>query len=82
MESKFLMNVYFEKRWEQPLSELHKELNIFPLKEEKEVNKKNISSTKTGYNIYFFFLQLVLTNVIFINFLSIIYAQFINQNSE
>lgn len=26
--SKFLVNVYFEKRWDQPLSELHKELGI------------------------------------------------------
>jgi len=26
----FLVNVYFEKRWEQPLAELHKELGIIP----------------------------------------------------
>jgi ubiquinone biosynthesis protein Coq4 len=29
--SKFLLNTFFERRWEQPLSELHKELNIKPL---------------------------------------------------
>ncbi|XP_063910941.1 ubiquinone biosynthesis protein COQ4 homolog, mitochondrial isoform X2 [Zophobas morio] len=29
--SKFLLNTFFEKRWEQPLNELHKELNIKPL---------------------------------------------------
>ncbi|KAK7590366.1 hypothetical protein V9T40_001979 [Parthenolecanium corni] len=31
MKSKFLMNVYFEERWEQPMSELLEELNIKPL---------------------------------------------------
>lgn len=30
-KSKFLMNVYFEERWDQPMSELLKELNITPL---------------------------------------------------
>ncbi|KAL3284913.1 hypothetical protein HHI36_019045 [Cryptolaemus montrouzieri] len=29
--SKFFMNVYFEERWEQPIVELHEELNIKPL---------------------------------------------------
>lgn len=29
--SEFLMNVYFEKRLDQPIEELHKELNIKPL---------------------------------------------------
>lgn len=28
MNSKFLMNVFFEHRWEQPTEELHRELNI------------------------------------------------------
>jgi len=27
-----MLNIYFEKRWEQPMEELHKELNIKPLK--------------------------------------------------
>uniref|UniRef100_A0A1B6LGW4 Ubiquinone biosynthesis protein COQ4 homolog, mitochondrial n=1 Tax=Graphocephala atropunctata TaxID=36148 RepID=A0A1B6LGW4_9HEMI len=31
MNSKPLLCVYFEKRWDQPLSDLHKELNIVPL---------------------------------------------------
>ncbi|XP_054258568.1 ubiquinone biosynthesis protein COQ4 homolog, mitochondrial isoform X2 [Macrosteles quadrilineatus] len=31
LNSKPLLCVYFEKRWEQPISELHKELNIVPL---------------------------------------------------
>lgn len=26
-----MLNIYFEKRWEQPIEELHKELNIKPL---------------------------------------------------
>lgn len=26
-----MLNIYFEKRWEQPLEELQKELNIKPL---------------------------------------------------
>lgn len=34
-ESKFLMNVYFEKHWDQPLEELQRELNIKPLDSEK-----------------------------------------------
>ncbi|VEN43024.1 unnamed protein product [Callosobruchus maculatus] len=29
--AKFLMNVYYEKRWEQPLDEFYKEFNIKPL---------------------------------------------------
>ncbi|KAJ9581945.1 hypothetical protein L9F63_003698 [Diploptera punctata] len=28
INSKFLMNVYFERRWEQPIEDLHHELNI------------------------------------------------------
>lgn len=28
--SKFLMNVYFENRWEQDLDEMRKELNLIP----------------------------------------------------
>lgn len=35
-ESKFLLNVYFEKRWDQTLEELQKEMNIVPLQIEKE----------------------------------------------
>ncbi|XP_014248311.1 ubiquinone biosynthesis protein COQ4 homolog, mitochondrial isoform X2 [Cimex lectularius] len=31
MTSKFFMNVYFEKRWEQPVDELLKELDVQPL---------------------------------------------------
>ncbi|XP_028136331.2 ubiquinone biosynthesis protein COQ4 homolog, mitochondrial [Diabrotica virgifera virgifera] len=31
----FLLNIYFEKRWEQPLTEFHKEMNIEPLKVKK-----------------------------------------------
>lgn len=26
-----MLNIYFEKRWEQSIEELHKELNITPL---------------------------------------------------
>jgi len=26
-----MLNIYFEKRWEQPIEELQKELNIKPL---------------------------------------------------
>lgn len=26
-----MLNIYFEKRWEQPMEELQKELNIKPL---------------------------------------------------
>lgn len=29
--SKFLLNLFFERRWEQPLKELHEEMNIKPL---------------------------------------------------
>ncbi|XP_020708758.2 ubiquinone biosynthesis protein COQ4 homolog, mitochondrial [Athalia rosae] len=29
--AKFLLGVYFEERWEQPLKEFHKEMNISPL---------------------------------------------------
>jgi ubiquinone biosynthesis protein Coq4 len=32
-EAQFLLNVYWEKRWEQSLSDLHKELNIQPFVE-------------------------------------------------
>ncbi|KAI4471312.1 ubiquinone biosynthesis protein [Holotrichia oblita] len=32
MEAKFLLNVYYEQRWEQPLVDLLQELNITPLK--------------------------------------------------
>ncbi|KAJ1524801.1 hypothetical protein ONE63_009673 [Megalurothrips usitatus] len=35
-ESKFLLNIYFEKRWDQSLEELQRELNIEPLELEKE----------------------------------------------
>ncbi|KAK9885863.1 hypothetical protein WA026_013740 [Henosepilachna vigintioctopunctata] len=31
MNSAFLMNIYFENRWDQPIDELRKELNINPL---------------------------------------------------
>ncbi|XP_018333247.1 ubiquinone biosynthesis protein COQ4 homolog, mitochondrial [Agrilus planipennis] len=31
LESKFLMNIYYEKRWDQPLADLHQEMNIKPL---------------------------------------------------
>uniref|UniRef100_R4G893 Ubiquinone biosynthesis protein COQ4 homolog, mitochondrial n=3 Tax=Rhodnius TaxID=13248 RepID=R4G893_RHOPR len=31
MTSNFMMNIFFEKRWEQPISQLHEELNIIPL---------------------------------------------------
>ncbi|XP_026822950.1 ubiquinone biosynthesis protein COQ4 homolog, mitochondrial isoform X2 [Rhopalosiphum maidis] len=31
LNSNFMLNIYFEKRWEQPIEELHKELNIKPL---------------------------------------------------
>lgn len=31
MTSHFIMNIFFEKRWEQPISHLHEELNITPL---------------------------------------------------
>ncbi|XP_034255505.1 ubiquinone biosynthesis protein COQ4 homolog, mitochondrial [Thrips palmi] len=34
-ESKFLLNLYFEKRWDQTLEELQKEMNIVPLEIEK-----------------------------------------------
>lgn len=32
LNSHFILNIYFEERWEQPMEELHKELNIEPLK--------------------------------------------------
>ncbi|KAL0279722.1 UNVERIFIED_CONTAM: hypothetical protein PYX00_001219 [Menopon gallinae] len=35
MNSGFLMNIYFEKRWEQPLSSLYQEYNIKPLKKKE-----------------------------------------------
>lgn len=35
-DSKSLMNVYFEKRWDQPVAELQKELNINVLEFEKD----------------------------------------------
>jgi len=31
LNSNFMLNIYFEKRWDQPMEELHKELNIKPL---------------------------------------------------
>lgn len=31
MNSKLLMNVYFEEKWEQPMNNLLNELNISPL---------------------------------------------------
>lgn len=31
LNSNFMLNIYFEKRWEQPIDEIHKELNIKPL---------------------------------------------------
>jgi len=37
LKSKFMLSIYFEKRWEQPMEELHKELNITPL---EIINKK------------------------------------------
>ncbi|XP_071444636.1 ubiquinone biosynthesis protein COQ4 homolog, mitochondrial-like [Hetaerina americana] len=30
-EAKFFMNIYYEKRWEQPVEEILNELNIKPL---------------------------------------------------
>ncbi|KAJ8925048.1 hypothetical protein NQ315_001219 [Exocentrus adspersus] len=39
-EAKFLLNVYFEKRWEQTLSEFYQEMNIKPLEIRK--TKKSI----------------------------------------
>lgn len=32
LNSNFMLNIYFENRWEQPIDELHKELNIKLLK--------------------------------------------------
>lgn len=32
LNSKKLLNVYFEKRWEQPVADLQAELNITPLR--------------------------------------------------
>lgn len=32
MEAKFLLNVYYEQRWEQPLVDILEELNVTPLK--------------------------------------------------
>ncbi|KAF6200537.1 hypothetical protein GE061_004980 [Apolygus lucorum] len=46
MTSEFLMNVYFEKRWEQPISDLHNELKIVPLVIKKAA-KVERSGTKT-----------------------------------
>ncbi|XP_018576435.1 ubiquinone biosynthesis protein COQ4 homolog, mitochondrial [Anoplophora glabripennis] len=40
IEGKFLLNVYFEKRWEQSLSEFYEEMNIRPL-EIKQSPKKS-----------------------------------------
>lgn len=37
LNAKFLMNIYFEKRWEQKMDEFYKELNIVPL----VMNKKS-----------------------------------------
>lgn len=37
LNAKFLMNIYFEKRWEQKMDEFYKELNIVPL----VINKKS-----------------------------------------
>jgi len=31
LDSNFMLNIYFEKRWDQPMEELQKELNIKPL---------------------------------------------------
>lgn len=31
LNAKFLMNIYFERRWEQPVDEFYEEMNIFPL---------------------------------------------------
>ncbi|KAF7270633.1 coenzyme Q4 [Rhynchophorus ferrugineus] len=32
LEAKFLLNIYFEKRWEQKVDDFYKEINITPLK--------------------------------------------------
>ncbi|KAL1117052.1 hypothetical protein AAG570_004380 [Ranatra chinensis] len=40
----FLMNVFYERRWDQPLVDLHRELNIIPLKTKKE--SKELTETK------------------------------------
>ncbi|KAJ8957562.1 hypothetical protein NQ318_020602 [Aromia moschata] len=43
INAEFLMNVYFEKRWEQPLSEFYEEVNIEPLvlkERQKKSDKK------------------------------------------
>uniref|UniRef100_A0A0A9X0U3 Ubiquinone biosynthesis protein COQ4 homolog, mitochondrial n=1 Tax=Lygus hesperus TaxID=30085 RepID=A0A0A9X0U3_LYGHE len=46
MTSELLMNVYFEKRWEQPISDLHDELKIVPLVV-KNTTKAKRSETET-----------------------------------
>lgn len=41
VNAKFLMNIYFEKRWEQTTDEFYKEVNIVPLNiDNKSTNKK------------------------------------------
>lgn len=42
MNAKFLLNVYYEKRWEQPLSEFYEEMNIQPL-----VIRQSLKQSKT-----------------------------------
>lgn len=42
--SNFIMNVYFEKRWDQPIEDLHQELNIELLpKTTKSAPKKDVA---------------------------------------
>lgn len=42
--SNFIMNVYFEKRWDQPIEDLHQELNIKLLpKTTKSAPKKDVA---------------------------------------
>lgn len=40
--AKFLMNIYYEKRWEQSISSLQEELNIQPLNLEPQNEKPEI----------------------------------------
>lgn len=42
MNAKFLLNIYYEKRWEQPLSEFYKEMNIQPLEIRQSAKQNKI----------------------------------------
>ncbi|XP_078043689.1 UDP-sugar transporter sqv-7 [Augochlora pura] len=41
IDAKFLLGVYFEERWEQPLEEFHREMNIVPLVEVERKSSKS-----------------------------------------